>query len=53
MPSLYLYPLRNWKDQKAPLPAVGIHIADLITRLQVGYINIQGLRFKNNPFLPF
>lgn len=35
MPSLYLYPLRNWKDQKAPLPAIGLHIADLIARLQV------------------
>ncbi len=35
MPTLYLYPLRNWKDQKAPLPAIGLHISDLITRLQV------------------
>lgn len=35
MPSLYLYPLRNWKDPKAPLPAIGVHINDLITRLQV------------------
>jgi len=35
MPSLYLYPIRNWKDAKFPVPAIGLRIADLISRLQV------------------
>lgn len=35
VPSLYLYPLRNWKDPKTPLPALAIKLNDLIERLQV------------------
>lgn len=39
MPSLYGYPQRNWKDatSKNGLPAVGLHLTDLVQRLQVCY----------------
>lgn len=38
-PSLYSYPQRNWKDAtpKTSLPAVGLHLTDLVQRLQVCY----------------
>jgi coatomer protein complex subunit alpha (xenin) len=48
MPSLYLYPLRNWKDQKSPLPAVGIHISDLISRLQVNALLSDKLTIRDD-----
>ncbi|ODM99965.1 Coatomer subunit alpha [Orchesella cincta] len=35
LPSLHLYPMRNWKEQKTTAPAVGMTIADLIQRLQI------------------
>jgi coatomer protein complex subunit alpha (xenin) len=35
VPPLKLYPLRNWKDPKAPVPAIGVKLNDLIGRLQV------------------
>lgn len=39
IPSLYGYPQRNWKDatSKTGVPAVGLHLADLVQRLQVCY----------------
>lgn len=39
IPSLYSYPQRNWKDAtpKTGTPAVGLHLADLVQRLQVCY----------------
>ncbi|CAL8120864.1 unnamed protein product [Orchesella dallaii] len=37
LPSLHLYPIRNWNDQKTQAPAVDISIADLIQRLQGCY----------------
>jgi len=37
MPSLYVYPLRNWKEPKAQVPAVGLKLNDLIQRLQSCY----------------
>lgn len=44
IPSLYGYPQRNWKDtnwkdaaSKTGLPAVGLHLAELVQRLQVCY----------------
>jgi len=35
MPALYLYPLRNFKDVKSQVPAIGLKLNDLIQRLQV------------------
>lgn len=35
MPALYLYPLRNYKDAKSQVPAIGLKLNDLIQRLQV------------------
>ncbi|XP_011135745.1 coatomer subunit alpha [Harpegnathos saltator] len=39
IPSLHGYPQRNWKDAtpKTGMPAVGLHLADLVQRLQVCY----------------
>ncbi|KAG5337734.1 COPA protein, partial [Acromyrmex heyeri] len=44
IPSLYAYPQRNWKDtnwkdttSKTGLPAVGLHLTELVQRLQVCY----------------
>lgn len=44
VPSLYGYPQRNWKDtnwkdatSKTGLPAVGLHLTELVQRLQVCY----------------
>jgi len=39
VPSLYGYPQRNWKDAtpKTGVPAIGLHLADLVQRLQVCY----------------
>ena len=44
IPSLYGYPQRNWKDtnwkdttSKTGLPAVGLHLTELVQRLQVCY----------------
>jgi len=39
VPSLYGYPQRNWKDAtpKTGMPAIGLHLADLVQRLQVCY----------------
>jgi coatomer protein complex subunit alpha (xenin) len=37
MPSLYVYPLRNWKEPKAQVPAIGLKLNDLIQRLQNCY----------------
>lgn len=44
IPSLYGYPQRNWKDtnwkdttSKTGLPAVGLHLAELVQRLQTCY----------------
>ncbi|KAK6623727.1 hypothetical protein RUM43_009580 [Polyplax serrata] len=39
LPSLYGYPLRNWKDAgpKGGLPALGLKLSDLVQRLQICY----------------
>lgn len=39
IPSLYGYPQRNWKESnpKSGLPAVGLHLTNLVQRLQVCY----------------
>ncbi|XP_066591304.1 coatomer subunit alpha [Prorops nasuta] len=39
IPSLYGFPQRNWKDAtaKTGLPAIGLHLTDLVQRLQVCY----------------
>lgn len=39
IPSLYGYPQRNWKDAtpKTGVPAMGLHLANLVQRLQVCY----------------
>lgn len=44
VPSLYGYPQRNWKDSsskdspsKNGLPAIGLHLSDLVQRLQMCY----------------
>ncbi|XP_043683155.1 coatomer subunit alpha [Vespula pensylvanica] len=45
--SLYGYPQRNWKDAtpKNNLPAVGLHLTDLVQRLQVCYQLTTGGKF--------
>ncbi|KAK2585183.1 hypothetical protein KPH14_009895 [Odynerus spinipes] len=47
IPSLYGYPQRNWKDAtpKTSLPAVGLHLTDLVQRLQVCYQLTTGGKF--------
>ncbi|XP_076303650.1 coatomer subunit alpha [Lasioglossum baleicum] len=47
-PSLYTYPQRNWKDAnlKSGLPAVGLHLTDLVQRLQVCYHLTTGGKFR-------
>ena len=47
IPSLYAYPQRNWKDAtlKSGLPAVGLHLAELVQRLQVCYQLTTGGKF--------
>lgn len=47
VPSLYGYPQRNWKDvvAKNALPAVGLHLSDLVQRLQVCYQLTTGGKF--------
>lgn len=47
IPSLYAYPQRNWKDAtpKTGLPAVGLHLAELVQRLQVCYQLTTGGKF--------
>jgi hypothetical protein len=42
LPSLAAYPQRNWREVAASskvhgLPALGVRLADLAQRLQVGY----------------
>lgn len=39
VPSLYGYPQRNWKDatSKTSVPAIGLHLAELVQRLQMCY----------------
>lgn len=48
LPSLAAYPQRNWREAAASskvhgLPALGVRLADLAQRLQVGYtfLNVQ------------
>ncbi|XP_063980334.1 coatomer subunit alpha [Diachasmimorpha longicaudata] len=47
IPSLYAYPQRNWKDTtvKHGLPAVGLHLTELVQRLQVCYQLTTGGKF--------
>lgn len=47
IPSLYGYPQRNWKDTspKNGLPAVGLHLTDLVQRLQICYHLTTGGKF--------
>lgn len=47
IPSLYGYPQRNWKDAtpKTGVPAVGLHLTDLVQRLQVCYQLTTGGKF--------
>ena len=47
IPSLYGYPQRNWKETnpKSGLPAVGLHLTDLVQRLQVCYHLTTGGKF--------
>lgn len=45
LPSLYGYPLRNWKEAAASakvhgLPAIGIRLSDLADRLQVHLFHV-------------
>ena len=40
LPSLYAYPLRNWRDAHSPklfYPAVGLKLEELVSRLQLAY----------------
>uniref|UniRef100_A0A673MNS2 Coatomer subunit alpha n=1 Tax=Sinocyclocheilus rhinocerous TaxID=307959 RepID=A0A673MNS2_9TELE len=48
LPYLHSYPLRNWKDSgaKGGLPAVGLRLSDLISRLQQGYQLTTAGRFE-------
>lgn len=47
IPSLYGYPQRNLKDTnpKSSLPAIGLHLTDLVQRLQVCYHLTTGGKF--------
>lgn len=38
-PTLFGYPHRNWKEAtgRTAVPAVGLHLKDVIQRLQTGY----------------
>ncbi|XP_076236595.1 coatomer subunit alpha [Calliopsis andreniformis] len=47
IPSSYAFPQRNWKDTnpKSGLPAVGLHLTDLVQRLQVCYHLTTGGKF--------
>lgn len=47
IPSLYGYPQRNLKDTnpKSNLPAIGLHLTDLVQRLQVCYHLTTGGKF--------
>ncbi|XP_034935334.1 coatomer subunit alpha-like [Chelonus insularis] len=47
IPSLYAYPQRNWKTAtlKTGLPAVGLHLTELVQRLQVCYQLTTGGKF--------
>uniref|UniRef100_A0A8C4XDQ3 Coatomer subunit alpha n=1 Tax=Erpetoichthys calabaricus TaxID=27687 RepID=A0A8C4XDQ3_ERPCA len=48
LPSLYGYPQRNWKETspKSSLPAVGLKLSDLISRLQICYQLTTGGKFE-------
>ncbi len=48
LPCLHSYPQRNWKDSgaKGGLPAVGLRLSDLISRLQQCYQLTTGGRFE-------
>lgn len=40
LPSLYAYPLRNWRDAHSPklfFPAIGLKLGELVDRLQAAY----------------
>ncbi|XP_060529873.1 coatomer subunit alpha [Cylas formicarius] len=47
VPPIFAYPLRNWKDAniKTSLPATGVKLNDLISRLQVCYQLTTGGKF--------
>lgn len=47
VPSLYGYPQRNWKTAtpKTSLPAVGLHLSELVQRLQICYQLTTGGKF--------
>lgn len=47
IPSSYAYPQRNWKETnpKNGLPSVGLHLTDLVQRLQVCYQLTTGGKF--------
>ncbi|TRY81974.1 hypothetical protein DNTS_030981 [Danionella cerebrum] len=49
LPCLHSFPLRNWKDSgpKGGLPAVGLRLADLISRLQQCYQLTTSGRFED------
>lgn len=49
LPCLHSYPQRNWKDSgaKGGLPAVGLRLADLISRLQQCYQLTTAGRFED------